>query len=371
MEEQLKHLKESMDNTILKPGLVTPFQKQKLLEGVLNGNKKPIRNHYVTPVLSVAFTLMLTIGLGTLIYKNIEEPSTSAKPKSTHLSQGSFTKQPDNKVQDNKEFTPNFPYIVFNGYYYKETSEKTDSAQLGKEVGKVNRTGDWAIKKEGDSNEVPPGPVFSIEGKDSSRYIAVKNPRENGGKLNYVIFEKAEKIIPTDTSEIETAKNDPTEVNAAIQNATKGVGPLFTLDEKYQPISFSYTNEQVIQLAYKIPEGDKVINGDNVPGELYIDEYEKNIEIKKSRFIKPVESTIVKKGNHYKAVPKKVTNWSPPTLIKSSIINNVKWGFYKDEYHKDIVVKGETDKYNFEITTQGSFSLELLERILKDFKETN
>ena len=91
-------------------------------------------------------------------------------------------KEPDNKESDKKEVTykegvdtqytdrdkqkgMRYGYIVLNGFYYVKTGETIPKEQLGQQVAKVERIGDWEIKKTGDSNEVSPGPIYSIKNK--------------------------------------------------------------------------------------------------------------------------------------------------------------------------------------------------------------
>lgn len=364
MDDKLRNLKDSMDNTVLKSGLVTPYQQQKILEEILSSKKRPIRKDFLAPILSIVLTFSFVIGLGIFIYNHMEDSTMPASPK---------TAQPKNSINtiekndhNEKTLALNEGYIVMNGYLFKETSVTIDSNQLGEKIGEVKRTGNWEIKLDGDSNKVPIGPLFSINGKDSTHFIAGKLVLKNG-KSSYEEFEKFAKVDNPDLGEILSAKMDETEINAAIQNVKKKIGIFYSLDERFKPISFSYINGPLISLAYNIPEGDKDSSQGIIPGELYIQEYSKNVKLTQSRFIKPIETTIIRSGNHVKAVPKKVTNWKEPTLIKTLVINNINWQIYKDDYYHDLVIRGETDQYDIEISTQGNFTQDLFIKILKYF----
>jgi beta-lactamase regulating signal transducer with metallopeptidase domain len=292
------------------------------------------------------------------------------------------TKSPEDIVRGDKNTDensindqPNYAYIVLNGFYYKKTNEEVSSDQLGEQVGEVKRIGDWAIKKSGDTNEIPPGPIFSIKGRNDEYIVGKGVVFKNGQNLEgYLVFQKADKVKESNTNNILNAKGDPEETKIAFENVKQKIGTLFgfiDIDSRVNLQSVSYSEGAIVNLIYGIQEGDKKNGNDLIQGFLFIYQYEKSFPLKNSRFVKPVEYEMIEGENGTIAEKSRDVKWEKPKLIESFKLNGIEWGAYEDSYYNDLVIKGQTEKFNFEITTQGNFPIDKIKELLRFYKEAN
>lgn len=128
-----------------------------------------------------------------------------------------------NQSENSSKDYSSFPFIVFDGHFYKKGSQ-VDQLKIGSKIGEVKRVGNWEIVKNGDSNEVPPGPIYSVIDRSPKEVIAAK---QWSNKDVYVVFEKKGPIIQPDKSTIFSAKNDHKEVQIAIQNVREKSSALY------------------------------------------------------------------------------------------------------------------------------------------------
>ena len=89
-------------------------------------------------------------------------------------------------------------YVVFDGHYYRMVDE-VEQSKLGSQIGEIKRIGDWEIKKDGDSNTVGQGPIFSVIDKTPKEVIATKLW---SNRDVYVLFERKEPVEQPDKSKI-------------------------------------------------------------------------------------------------------------------------------------------------------------------------
>jgi hypothetical protein len=221
MDEQLKHLKESMDRTLLKNGSFRPDEKQNILRAIQNEKRKrERRRRRLATGLSVALSFCLLIGLSWVVYTHLHDKPNSFADKSLSSASQKDSQEASNGQQysnnngnDNavhpsinadintykatdkqieKLDKPYFTYVVFKNYYYKETGDMVTEDKLGQEIGRIRRTGDHNVKKSGDSNDLQPGPIYAIHGEDPAIYIAAKGSIIRNGKneVGYLIFKK-------------------------------------------------------------------------------------------------------------------------------------------------------------------------------------
>ena len=228
MDSQLKNLKEKMDKTVLKQGTISAAEKRRILDAAKNGRLKVKRHrNFLVPLLSVIVTAGLFFSIGSIFSRNLDETKEegAATQDKIALQEGSkneiFMEKPTkeneraelNAEQDtmimSQPETAYFSYIVFNGYYYKKTGEEVPVEQLGEQIGEVKRTGDWEIKKSGDSNEIPPGSIYIIKNR-SDEFIAAKGVvyKDGQNEDGYVVFQKAEPVAEGDPNEIEKAEDN-------------------------------------------------------------------------------------------------------------------------------------------------------------------
>jgi hypothetical protein len=388
MDNQLKNLRESMNNTILKRGTIDDVEKRKILNAAFSGEVREQRN-YFAPIMTAIVAIAFFVTLGSSIFNHLFDlKQNSAAPQKLQQSEqkealgGAKNSPEDTKVdksidQNTVNDVPNYHYIVLNGFYYKETSEEVTSDQLGKQVGEVTRIGDWAIKKSGDSNEIPPGPIFSIKGK-SDEYIAGKGGIYKNGEnvAGYLVFQKADIVKDVNTDNLLSTKGDAEEAKIVFKNIKKKIGTLFgfmDIDSRVSLAAVSYSEGPVIQLNYVVPEGDQKSGNESIQGQLLIYQYKKDIQLKDTRFEKPEGLGYgIVKGENGKVSMQKIEgdiNWEKPILIESFTLNGIEWELYQDSYYHDFIMKGQAEEYNIAITTQGNFSKDKMKDLLRFYKE--
>jgi hypothetical protein len=393
MDNQLKNLRESMNNTVLKRGTIDDVEKRKILNAAFSGEVREQRN-YFAPIMTAIVITGFFLTLGSFVFNNIFELKQNSggnpklqesgleKEKNEQLSITKKSPEDTDKVEKNIDENtvndqPNYHYIVLNDFYYKKTNEEVTSDQLGEQVGEVKRIGDWAIKKSGDTNEIPPGPIFSIKGR-SDEYIAGKGVVYKNGKnmAGYLVFQKADKVKESNTDNILSTKGDGEEANIVFQNIKRKIGNLYgfmDINSRVSLEAISYSEGPVIQLNYQVPEGDKKSDNDIIQGFLLIYQYKKDIQLKNSRFEKQVGLgyEMVRGENGKVSMQKSESDitWENPILIESFSLNGIEWGVYQDSYYHDLVIKGQTGEYNIEITTQGDFTINRIKDLLRFYKE--
>ncbi|GAM14485.1 hypothetical protein [Mesobacillus selenatarsenatis] len=70
MENKLKELRSSMNQTVLKNGSLNSAEKHRILENVLNGHVSK-KNNFIAPILSVALSLVFMFSIGSYTYYNL------------------------------------------------------------------------------------------------------------------------------------------------------------------------------------------------------------------------------------------------------------------------------------------------------------
>lgn len=227
IDSQLKNLKEKMDKTVLKQGTFSAAEKRRILDAAKNGQLKVKRHrNFLLPLLSVIVTAGLFFSIGSILFLNFdetkeegaatqdkialqEEPNGILMEKSSvENEQANLNAEQDAMIMSESE-SSYFPSIVLNGYYYKKTEDIVPEEQLREQVGEVKRTGDWVLKKSGDSNGIPPGPIYSIKNR-SEEFIAAKVVVFKDGKnvTRYLVFQKAEPVAEGESNKIKKAEKD-------------------------------------------------------------------------------------------------------------------------------------------------------------------
>jgi hypothetical protein len=394
MDDQLKNLRERMNKTVLKRGTIDDVEKRKILHAAIRGEVRQKRN-YFAPILSVIVTMGLFVTLGTFVFNHLFDLKqiSAGTPKLQQSEQKKGNKEalgvaknsPEDKAKVDKNINqntvndvPNYHYIVLNGFYYKETNEEVTSEQLGKQVGEVKRIGYWAIKKSGDSNEIPPGPIFSVKGR-SDEYIAGKGGIYKNGEnvAGYLVFQKDDIVKDVNTDNLLSTKGDAEEAKIVFQNIKKKVGTIYGfmgIDSRVSLAAVSYSEGPVIQLNYVVPEGDQKSGNESIQGQLLIYQYKKDIQLKDTRFEKPEGLGYgIVRGENGKVSMQKIEggiNWEKPILIDSFTLNGIEWELYQDSYYHNVLMKGQTEEYTIEITTQGNFSKDKMKDLLRFYKKS-
>jgi len=218
MDEKLRHLKESMDRTILRNGALRAEEKQNILFAIRM--RKDRRKKRLRLGLGAAAVLCLSLAISLLwpalhdlsshtkVARAPQEKSLSPKNKDQaedkteqmRILDASDPPQYNSGFKYEKNDTPVtlFTYIIFNHYYYRKTGQTADPSELGQEIGRIKRTGVWQELRSGDSNNMRPGPIYAIHGKDPAEYIAAKGTIMVGRKMreSYLIFKKYKPINP-------------------------------------------------------------------------------------------------------------------------------------------------------------------------------
>jgi hypothetical protein len=268
----------------------------------------------------------------------------------------------------NASIPPDQRYIVYKNAYYVKTDEVLPTLQVGNKVLTVTRIGDWAIKKEGDTNEFTPGSdLYTVKGSDDSKMaVKVSRGKTSSGTTiyEYQIVKRYAPVIQTESSTILGAKGDYNEVAIAINNIRKKDPYLFELtemDSRAKLFSASYIDPITegmsvygTYLIYELPEAD--VNK-NLQGILEIAEYS---EADKQQG--KIQNSIYG-GNGKKATK---TNQSDEPQVKAQFeMNSLRWL----DYGNGTYVGRTGDRY-YEIHLQGKLTDEKLKDVLKHFVKT-
>ena len=294
--------------------------------------------------LGVWIVLFLAI-LSTLYFAFFESISAEKKGENAQSVQ---RKEQNNRVKEVEVVTESEKqnaYIVFEGYYYMKTGGVVpESSSHWKKVGEVKRIGDWAIKRSGDSNEVPPGPIYQMDGKDKSLIAAKGAYYENGtNKEGYLLFKKDKEVTETNPDTIQSAVSDTDELSIAFNNAKENFPDFyaFTNDDNYQlNLLNSLENYDSIKMIYLLPEQDE--------NSILVLEYRDTI---------PPDSAFHKKKKN-------------PMEQNELDINKMNWTIYKDQEGLYLAVTSFNKKH-YEIQFAGNFKLSFVEESLNLFHKVN
>jgi hypothetical protein len=377
MEDKLKNLKEIMDKTTFKTTTFDSHEQTKILNRLYKREKLPKFN--LNSLLSFATCSVLFIGIGVFVFNQLNGVEGNQMQGNTTFNtneeQKSLIKDKDeSKESEAKKNEYSYPYIVLNGFYYKKTNEVIKPEKLGEKIAEVKRIGDWAIKQSGDSNEIAPGPIYSVKGSDPTEYIASKGVINKEGKNQsaYIVFEKHESVEQPPKDSILSSKGDIKEVQIALENIKEEVVDLYQFTESGDRVSLFAANHLKengpgAELIYNVPEANKKEDDQTINGILFIYEYKKELPPSQSRFNQNAEWERIKKGNE---VIKQKKDIKMPIKIEEFYTNGIHWSYYKDQEHQDFILRGEKNNMYYEVITQGEFTLESLKTLLEEFKQT-
>lgn len=369
------------------PSLANLSRNKKILKRRIFMVKKFQKKSYGWSVLGIA----AVIALSAVSLVNADENVSKGKDLKINKS-AERPKDPNNKESDKKEVTYKegigtqytdrdkqkvikYGYIVLNGFYYVKTGEIIPKDQLGQQVAKVERIGDWEIKKTGDSNEVPPGPIFSIKSKNEEQFVAAKGTvYENGeDKVAYLVFEKKDPVASEiKEGSILSAKNDETEVEIAFQNVKNLLPSMYEYRDNIgtttlTQVSYAKDLGPGVVLYYRVPSKDTTDEkGNELQGFIMAYQYDKSKKLEQSWF--RTEPVLEPKRLSDGAIKmEKVGEQSAPQLIESFVKNETNWGFYK-KYTGQYFLKGEHGNTIFELQLQGDFKPSNAQIIANNFK---
>lgn len=374
MEDKLKHLRNSMDKTVFSDTTFESSEKAKILREL--NRRERINRFNLNSILSFAVCTFLFIGIGVFAFNEVYTKETNQMQGNTSLDINNEDglmqdKDEKNDTLGTKEVEPSYPYIVLDGYYYKKTNEVVQSDELGEKIAEVKRIGDWAIKKSGDSNEISPGPIYSVDGKID--YIAGKGViyKEGKNQAAYIAFKKEEPVEQPGNDSILSSKGDSEEVHIAFQNIKEKKRDLHSflgVDNRVSLYSANYLPENGpgVELVFNIPEADKVVDDHVVDGMLFISSYKKDTPPSNSRFHRQEGWKRINNGN---TIIKQKEEYVPPILKETFKTNGISWGYYEDKVHHDFILRGEKNNMYYEVTTQGDFTLERLKELFESFKQ--
>ncbi|THE09511.1 hypothetical protein E1I69_22110 [Bacillus timonensis] len=365
MDDKLNNLKIILDKTVYSGTTFSKFSKVKVLQEIDKTSKRKHMN-FIKPLISYVVLTLISIGIGTYTFIEINENNAVVPTEHTNEYENSSnnnegleietTTETENENNDTQKDisvndpTMSFPYIIFNNYFYKKTEKVISEEELDKKVGEVKRIGDWNIKKSGDSNEIPPGPIYSVVGYDSEEYIAGKGViyENNTNKPGYILFKKEEPVEQVDSIGIINAKGDPEETEIAFNNIKKLIPELLgfeTLKDKYTLFLVSYLQESGpgVELIYTD------INGNG----LFISEYQSDLA--------PSNSRLVEKKDV------RLEEWFKPVIVESFSLNGIEWEYFEDKNYNDFFLLGRKGEFYYEITFQGNYTIDNLKEIINHF----
>ncbi|OCA90443.1 hypothetical protein A8F94_00700 [Bacillus sp. FJAT-27225] len=190
METKLKYLRKSMNQTVLKPGNMNSDQKSKLFHAVLDTQEYK-RSNYFAPVLSTVLVVSFTLFFGAFILQNmLGETNHTEKENAANLLASEGSKDipllTEEQTEAKDEGQPDFPYIIKDGYYFKKIEKEAMLKHIGLQAGTI---------QEGDSNVVPPGPIYHLRGTTDNHIAAKGISYKNGTKQEaYLVFKKYKKV---------------------------------------------------------------------------------------------------------------------------------------------------------------------------------
>ncbi|MGY3715892.1 hypothetical protein ACWE42_10245 [Sutcliffiella cohnii] len=365
MRKDLNNLKSILNNTIYENTHFSESSKNKVRKRI-DGNQSVKFYYKMKPIVSFIVLFSITASLVTFTFnmmnnKDVVEHENSALIKSNGSS-NSDAKDVDANINTSKEIKENivahnaiksYPYIIFNNYYYKKTDEEITEDQLGEIMGEVKRIGDWNFKKDGDSNEIPPGrSIYSVKDKDKNEYIAAKGVvyKNQTNIPGYLLFKKEEPVIHPDQSLILNAKSDPEETEMAFKNMQRLVPNILGLQELEQQYTLSF-----VSYLEEHGPGVNLYYSDNsdTNNVIYLLEYKNGLFPHNSRMVEN---------------PDPRNPWEPPVLSETFELNGFNWEYYEDKYYDDFFLLGEKNGYIYEVTFQGEFSLDDLKDIVMQLK---
>lgn len=363
MEKRLENLRNEMNDTLLKEAEFAITSKQAVLKTVRKNGKTANRISFWKQSINIGFTAVLFAGLlifavshvqqGTPKMNTMSGDKASTEPNPSPSKETAFqdvkgkSKDSTNDVVNKKESRPPASYVVFDGYYYEKTGDAVEGNRLLDKIGEVKRIGDWKIVREGDSTEIPPGPLYSVKDMDSKEYIAGKGVIYEDGenKAGYLLFKRAIAVQKPDPSKIYNAKNDPVEVKLALENVRQSAGPFYELvEENVEPtfVSYSDQNGKSITLYYRlITRADQYV---------FITQYEnkmKNMDYPASRFASDGRK-----------------DFNKPRLIDEYVIEGLKWAYYDDLNHGDHFYVSYGPEWTLEVSFQGELAEEQISTFL-------
>ena len=285
----------------------------------------------------------------------------NVKPVTDQEGEGKQTTSAD------KQRKISYPYIVLNGFYYAKTGDTVSKENLVQQIAKVERIGEWNIKKQGDSNEVAPGPIYSVRGKDSKQFITAKGVIYKDGKNQaaYLLFEKRDPVESVDEKSILSTKGDATEGKLAVQNIKKVLPTLYEYRDDTGTTSVNLAAYRKdfgpgAMLYYRVPSKDTTDkDGHEIPGEIMSFQYNKSIKISQSQ-LNPKPKGIYHPNSEEKEIK--------PQLIESFVKNNTNWELYKT-YSGTYIMQGKHGDMIYEVQLQGDFKLSDAQIVATNFRK--
>jgi hypothetical protein len=261
-----------------------------------------------------------------------------------------------------------YPYIVLNGFYYAKTGDTVSEDYLGQEIARVERTGEWNIKKQGDSNEVVPGPIYSVRGKDSKQFITAKGVVYKDGKNQsaYLLFQKRDPVESVDEKSILSTKGDATEGELALQNIRKVLPTLYEYRDNTGTTTVDLAAYRKdfgpgAMLYYRVPSKDTTDkDGHEIPGFIMSFQYNKSIKIYQSQLNPKPKGILYHPYGEEKEVK--------PQLIETFIKNNTNWELYKT-YYGNYIMQGKHGNMIYELQLQGDFKSSDVQIIATNFRK--
>jgi hypothetical protein len=269
-------------------------------------------------------------------------------------------------------------YLVHNGFYYDMTDAVIPLDQIGEQLGTVSRIGDWAMKKEWDTNQfTPSSKIYAIKGVSPEERLAVRaqvrSPKSKESSYDYQEVRSVEAVEAFDPSIVFGAKADKEEVEIAIENIRKVNPFLYEFSHLSSPIelfgvSFSdqFTADTSVygtHLTYLYPLADV----SEVHGFIEVSEYSEEMKqqhtVSNSIFSNRTE--IVKSGDKMLHSEHEV-NEADLKVIREFDTGNLHWKDYGDQTY----VAKLDDRY-YEIKLQGKLSDEQLIELLSHFGPAN
>lgn len=106
MENKLKNLRSSMDQTVLKDGRMSSTEKQRIIEHALNNDSHKRNRNLMGPLLSVAATMIFFFSIGSFTYYNLLPDKTSSSdssPTDTTRETVKIVNENDQSTQESSE----------------------------------------------------------------------------------------------------------------------------------------------------------------------------------------------------------------------------------------------------------------------------
>lgn len=266
-------------------------------------------------------------------------------------------------------------YLVHNGYYYDMTDAVIPLDQIGDQLGTVSRIGDWAMKKEWDTNQFTPNSkIYAIKGENTAEKLAVRSqvrsPKNKESSYDYLELKRATAVEAFDSSILLNAKGDKEEVSIAMSNIRKVDPFLYEFSDlstsiELQSVSFAdqYTEDASIlglSLSYIYPLADDTA----VQGYIQVSEYEEKMKLANSSiFANRIE--IIKEGDKIHRTEKAIDEADLKVLREFDTDE-----FHWKDYGNQTYVAKKNDHY-YEIQLQGTLSDEQLMDLLNHLHQAS